>query len=471
MSRRAKTESTSRIADGKEWRVILGDVEEACKELEPSSFDAVLCDPPYGISFMGKKWDIKVPQAPLWEQVLRVLKPGAPLVAFSATRTYHRMACAIEDGGFEIGDMFAWLYGQGWPKGLDLSKAMDKRLGSPRGYKEDLNLRAPDEQKTHDFGHSGKAYSTEPTTETGNAWKGYNTALKPACEPACLAFKPFEGTYADNVLRFGVGGLNVDASRVGAGGGTRELGFEGTKGNSVYGAMRKGTVEQLPGVGRYPSNVIVGPHDARCALAGTRAGTGVAKVMKATGPTVGGKTGWATAPREALSISPRPDEEVWDCHPECPCAMLDAQSGRSAATGKAGPRGTFKPVEPGESKYGARGAHEVIGYGDAGGASRFFYCPKASGKERGSLNDHETVKPMDLMRYLARMLLPPPFEGRAPRILVPFCGSGSEMLGCMLGGWTDVTGIERDPHNAEVARWRVENARHRAREVVIGGKK
>ncbi len=446
---RTKTQRVARIADGKLWTVHHGDVQEVCKSLEACSFDAALSDPPYGISFMGKGWDYQVPQAALWAEVLRVLKPGAALISFSASRTYHRMAVQIEDGGFEAADMFSWLYGQGWPKGIDLSKAIDKQLGKPRGYVEAPELAAPDEQITHDFGHTGKRYDQEANTPEGAAWQGYNTQLKPGTEPAMLAYKPRAGTHAENVLAQWTGGLDIESSRVGTSGGTRESDFVSDKGNEVYGALKRGTVREIP-AGRYPSNVLLS-HQEDC----------------------------------------RADGEAWSCAPGCVVARLDAQSGKlkSSMSGRSTTEYKTDRAVLGDGL----GAATIFGYGDEAGASkyypafqfapgelaelqgaheRFYYQAKASGKERGSQNDHPTVKPMALMQYLAKMLLPPPRpDGKPRRILVPFCGSGSEMLGCLLAGWDEVVGIELDPHNAQVARWRVENARVRTTEVVIGGKR
>lgn len=389
---RRKHVAQALVAEGKKWEVLTGDVEQVCKSLEEDSFDAVLCDPPYGLSFMGKGWDHDVPSPELWKEVLRVLRPGAPCVAFSGTRTYHRMAWAIERAGFDVVDMFSWIYGQGWPKGLDLSKAVDKHLGAERkvvGHRSGI--------AGSGFGNVGHGLTssasavpiTEPATEQGRLWNGYNTQLKPAQEPAAVFFKPRVGTFAENAIEHGVGGFNIDASRVGESGGVRGVGFDPDKlsTNEVYGKKGKVTKVESAG-GRYPTNVLF-------------------------------------------------DGEA---HGELPPEQRE-----------------FFPAfdhEPGEVEAFELALH------------RYFYAAKAPDKERGSKNDHPTVKPIALMKYLATMLRPPKPNGR---VLVPFCGSGSEMTGCLLAGWSEVVGIELDPRMADVARWRISNFRVNRTEVVVGG--
>ena len=163
--------------------LMLGNCLDSLKTLEDNSVDSIVTDPPYGLSFMGKKWDYEVPSVAIWEECLRVLKPGGHLLAFAGTRTQHRMAVNIEDAGFEIRDMIAWVYGSGFPKSLDVSKAIDNAAGEE--------------------------------TEAAKQWQGWGTALKPALEPITVARKPFTGTVAENVLQHGTGALNVDGCRVG----------------------------------------------------------------------------------------------------------------------------------------------------------------------------------------------------------------------------------------------------------------
>ena len=201
-----------------------GDCLQVLRTLPDSSVDSCVTDPPYGLAFMGKKWDYDVPSE-VWQECLRVLKPGGHLLAFAGTRTQHRMAVRIEDAGFEIRDMIAWVYGSGFPKSLDVSKAIDKAAGAERevvgsyqgasnignkadgkmGYAPGTNYPAVD--RTVDI--------TAPATEAAKQWQGWGTALKPALEPITVARKPFPGTVAENVLQHGTGALNVDGCRVG----------------------------------------------------------------------------------------------------------------------------------------------------------------------------------------------------------------------------------------------------------------
>lgn len=186
---------------------------------ESNSIDAVVTDPPYGLSFMGKKWDYDVPSVEIWREVLRVLKPGGHLLSFGGTRTYHRLAVNIEDAGFEIRDQIMWIYGSGFPKSMDVSKAIDKQAGAEReviGISE--NNRDRSKHNYNSVGNVGSnATITVPATESSKQWQGWGTALKPANEPIVVARKPLEKglTVAVNIQKWGTGAINVDASRVG----------------------------------------------------------------------------------------------------------------------------------------------------------------------------------------------------------------------------------------------------------------
>jgi DNA modification methylase len=197
-----------------------GDCLEVLRAMADCSVDSIVTDPPYGLSFMGKKWDYDVPSQEIWAECLRVLKPGGHLLAFAGTRTQHRMAVRIEDAGFEIRDMLAWVYGSGFPKSLDVSKAIDKAAGVERekvpasgGLHSNRNL--------NDDGWANIGATTplmdgpDPCTPAAQQWQGWGTALKPALEPITMARKPLIGTVAENVLAHGTGGLNVDGCRVG----------------------------------------------------------------------------------------------------------------------------------------------------------------------------------------------------------------------------------------------------------------
>ena len=204
-------------------KIIHGDCLDKLKELEDNSVDAVVTDPPYGLSFMGKKWDYDVPSVEIWEECLRVLKPGGYLLAFAGTRTQHRMAVRIEDAGFEIRDMIAWVYGSGFPKSLNIGKAVDKLQGNEREVVGIQMLGGNAAQTTKEKGgtyaSNTNAVGVKPIevklTKGNSEWEGWGTALKPALEPITVARKPLaEKTVAENVLKYGTGGINIDESRV-----------------------------------------------------------------------------------------------------------------------------------------------------------------------------------------------------------------------------------------------------------------
>ena len=198
-------------------RIFHADCLEVLRELEDASVHAVVTDPPYGISFMGKRWDYDVPSVEIWAECLRVLKPGGHLLAFAGTRTQHRMAVRIEDAGFEIRDMLAWVYGSGFPKSLDVSKALDKAAGATReviGSKVTGRALGGSNWRNGDAGGQERVPVTAPATEQAREWSGWGTALKPSLEPITLARKPLSGTVAANVLEHGTGALNVDGCRV-----------------------------------------------------------------------------------------------------------------------------------------------------------------------------------------------------------------------------------------------------------------
>lgn len=191
-----------------------GDCLEVLRSMPDCSVDSIVTDPPYGLSFMGKKWDYDVPSVDVWGECLRVLKPGGHLLAFAGTRTQHRMAVRIEDAGFEIRDMIAWVYGSGFPKSLDVSKAIDKAAGAERVVIGETKKGAQTES-TGRYGAWGDGITpTAPSTDAAKEWQGWGTALKPALEPITVARKSLVGTVAENVLQHGTGAINVDGGRV-----------------------------------------------------------------------------------------------------------------------------------------------------------------------------------------------------------------------------------------------------------------
>ncbi|AXQ51338.1 DNA methylase [Mycobacterium phage Adahisdi] len=330
----------------------LGDCRDILTELEDASVDAILTDPPYELGFMGKKWDNSgiAFDVEMWEQCLRVLKPGEHLLAFGGSRTWHRLTVAIEDAGFEIRDSIAWLYGSGFPKSLDVSKAIDKAAGAER---EVIGTRRAGITPGGGLVRNGVTEAdkqhlvTAPATEAARQWQGWGTALKPAFEPVVVARKPLVGTVAANVLEHGTGALNIDACRV-------------------------GTADKLvrPEIQR---------HDNEVLGKGLGAGTQVEP---------GGR--WPTN------------------------VVLD-----EVQAAELGEPQRFFPV--------------------------FKYQAKAPTKERpGYVNEdgakvaHSTVKPLTLMRWLARLVCPP-----GGVILDPFAGSGTTAEACLLEGF-DCIAIENE---------------------------
>jgi len=335
------------------YQIKVGSNLDILPTLPDNSVDSIVTDPPYELGFMGKSWDASgiAHNVTLWRECLRVLKPGGHLLAFSGSRTYHRMTCAIEDAGFEVRDQMMWVYANGFPKSHNVSKSLNKK------YDE-----------------------TEPETEIAKKWDGWGTALKPAHEPIVLARKPLEGTVAENVLKWGVGGINIDDCRVGLG-------------------AKK----------------------------------------------------WET-----------PRGGIWATDTEAKANLIDNPKGRWPAN------------------FLHDGSDEIIELMPS--AARFFYCSKASHKDRDDgcdrletkekesliktsngtnpslknkfyptqrKNTHPTVKPTDLMTYLCRLVTPP--NGT---ILDPFTGSGSTGRGAILSGFNFI-GIELSAEYAQIAEARI----------------
>ena len=237
-------------------RLITGDSLEVLKGLEDNSVDSVVTDPPYGLRFMGRKWDYDVPSVAIWEQCLRVLKPGGHLLAFAGTRTQHRMAVNIEDAGFEIKDLIIWCYASGFPKSHNVSKAIDKAAGAER----EVIGKNPNTRKTSGnisiCKKNGSGTITAPATPEAQQWDGWGTALKPALEPITVARKPFKGTVANNVLEHGTGAINIDGCRVAHDEPIRIMKAQ-DGGDKVYGqGGRHEETTELKAAGRWPANLI-----------------------------------------------------------------------------------------------------------------------------------------------------------------------------------------------------------------------
>ena len=409
------------------YKILHGNNLDILPTLPDNSVDSIVTDPPYELGFMGKKWDSSgiAYSVELWQQCLRVLKPGGHLLSFGGTRTYHRVAVAIEDAGFELRDSIAWLYGSGFPKSLDVSKAINKAAG--------VEYEAKPASGVGFMNSSDDGYNTTlnqlsqvgQSTPEAQQWQGWGTALKPAFEPVIVARKPIEGTVANNVLKWGTGGLNIDASRIGSDI-TKDPNYQPNAKNHTghgssfsVGGENTRDKKDLPDAGfhnsqgRWPANLILDEYTAE---------------------------------------------------------LLDEQSGTiKGMVGRKKEKGFRFNVAEGGEEQGFSG-----GITDTGGASRFFYVAKASKRDRnegledlqerqavgggGGVGDylddvnsasgkfgsekapaknfHPTVKPTELMRYLVKLITPP-----GGTVLDPFTGSGSTGKAAILEGF-DFIGIE-----------------------------
>ena len=323
------------------------DCLDAMRKMPDNCIDAIVTDPPYGLNFMGKNWDHGVPGVEFWKEALRVAKPGAHLLSFGGTRTFHRIACAIEDAGWEVRDCIMWLYGSGFPKSMDISKAIDKKLGALRqvvGYSSNGVGSASDKMnhgRCDRTGHAtgdGKHYAiTEPSSSEAKKWNGWGTCLKPAYEPVIMARKPVEGTIVDNVLKYGTGGINIDECRIPfeSEADRKSTGMDrihtskvGALAGKVENDHERTTFMPRQTNGRFPANVL---HDGS---------DEVVELFPNTGTSAGGG-------RHTKGVG-------------------DNQQGNAF--------GSYSGGQPQDS----------IGYGDSGSAARFFYCAKASKKERNN---------------------------------------------------------------------------------------
>ena len=353
--------------------VIHGNSLNELPYLEDCSVDAVVTDPPYELGFMNKKWDASgiAYNVNIWAHCLRVLKPGGHLLAFGGTRTYHRMACAIEDAGFEIRDSINWIYGSGFPKSLDVSKAIDKAAGAEREIIGERKLGGNAAQSTKEKGGTYASNTnsvgvepisvpiTAPATDAAKQWEGWGTALKPAHEPIVLARKPFEDTVANNVMQHGTGALNIDKTRIGEGG----QGTWASPRGGIWKTDPDQKAELLSStVGRWPANVIIDD-----------------------------------------SI-----EATWT--PYFYCAKASKSEKNAGLDG-------MPEKRPDERTSTGMGTFEQKGVAK-------------------QANHHPTVKPLELMKYLCRLITPP--NGT---ILDPFAGSGSTLVAATLEGFNSI-GIE-----------------------------
>lgn len=452
--------------------MVNADCLDHLRSLADNSIDAVVTDPPYGLGqvkdigglitawmgdyapdqfvgatgFMGKAWDATVPPPAVWKEVLRVLKPGGHALVFAAPRTHDLMGISLRIAGFEIRDCISWIFGSGFPKSLDISKAIDKKEGHWRGragavISDNSSLSAPNYERTE---------KGEPITAAAAA-AGWGTALKPACEPAILCRKPIsEDTIADNVLLHGTGAINIDASRIKISD-EDSSGWSGSKSWNVDSTFTESgaCTSRTKPVGRFPANLILS-HNDDCELVGTKeVGTGKTGMIEFSQPDIRGNNFNNTETKQTGLGMTYGKETVpdWKCTDGCPVALLDEQSGIKC--GAAAP--VKKKSTPLTTNIDNYKSHSNVGddglsfRGDTGGASRFFYCAKASTAERLGFNGHPTVKPLKLMSYLIRLITPP-----GGLLLDPFTGSGTTGVAAFKQGFRFL-GIEKEKNYYEIA--------------------
>lgn len=458
------------------YNLMLGNNIERLRELPDNSVDSVVTDPPYGLSFMNKKWDYDVPSVEFWKEAYRVLKPGGHILSFGGTRTYHRMVVNIEDAGFEIRDQIMWLYGSGFPKSLNIGKAVDKLEGNERevvGRLENYQNKSSGGANSHMM-EEVKPRIDLDITKGQSEWEGWGTALKPANEPICLARKPLsEKSVAENVLKWRTGGINIDGCRVGTDDKLSRPVFK-TNDTNIYGGGKGMPVETLGhDEGRFPANIIL---ECICD-----------EVIKGEkGEKTQTKTNINNKEANWFRNAGGDKEERWsfndkgDIHtnPMCPCRLMDEQSGMSKT--RADLNYKHNKTESNSEVFQSRGTYTPRQ--DSGGASRFFYQAKVSKKERNmgldhfeevdesrnkafdveggrkskydlsvKKNNHTTVKPINLMIYLCRLITPP-----GGVILDPFMGSGSTGIAALLGGYNFI-GMEMDVDYMKIAEGRIKN--------------
>ena len=520
--------------------ILKDDCLEVMKAMKPNSVDAIVTDPPYGLEFMGKEWDklwdkrefgkteyskksftcsdgstrktnpvtrnLNNPnykaglEAQLWHtqwltEAYRVLKPGGSMLVMGGTRTSHRLACAIEDSGFIIKDTLMWIYGSGFPKAQDLGKMIDKRAGKER---EIIGKRLSEGGKTGFKTFKGGSMVsagreidvTIPSTDLAKHWDGFKVGgIKPAYEPIIWAVKPPEGSYVDNVLKWGVGAVNVDECRIGFDNDEQEM-IDNRSGKGwgtnqcSFGGRDEGTFKSHS-KGRFPANVILS-HHLECVQVGTKRVKGEGRPKRFQG-SKGGAFSKAYGNQE---VTTDPDGletvESWDCHPDCAVRMLDEQSGvLKSGNGNRGIHGSgdMFPIKPMTRNFN----------GDSGGASRFFYCAKASRGERNAglegmeeksvarmghgnneqdektqsfiakmKNVHPTVKPIKLFEYLIKLVTR---EGQI--ILDPFIGSGTTAIATHNTGRKCI-GIEKEDEYLIIAKRRIDYWRNQPKQMEMG---
>jgi site-specific DNA-methyltransferase (adenine-specific) len=398
------------------FEILTGDNRDTLKTLEDNSIDAIVTDPPYGIDFLGKSWDANTGAVETYQECLRVLKPGGHILAFSAARTYHHLAVTLEQAGFEIRDQIMWIYSSGFPKAQDVGKQIQKKLGVKQTEKLQSNgpanglARMTFNQSDPDkFAETKFKETVVCTDEIAQQWSGWKTSLKPAHEPICMARKPFTGSTRDNVLKWGVGALNIDASRIPyadqkdidtylnnkAGPAERSNANHGEKIGMFEGSVGfkniKKTItpeEDLPDGGRFPSNVI----------------------------------GEISDEYQKYFYCPKVSRKERHIGFEDPGAQTRRARDKDGNV-----------LNYAEKKQGAS-ANVLV--------EQFQLCDKG--------NNHPTVKPVELMKYLIRLVTPP-----NSIVLDPFCGSGSTGMAATELGHSFI-GCEMNPEYVEIAQKRIQ---------------
>ena len=437
---------------------------EDCKitmqQMPAESIEFCITDPPYLLEFMGKEFDKQHKnmdgendgqRMQKWheewvKEAYRILKPGGYLVTFAGSRTFHRLASAMEDVGFEIRDVIFWAYGSGFPKSLNISKTIDRYKGAEReivGTGADYGHEKGDKG----YGFKEEYHITKPATPEAEKWDGWGTALKPAYEPIVIGMKKLDRNFVNNALVHGVAGINIDASRVGTSGGVEKVNIEkDSASHDGKGFGCDGELNELD-KGRWPANVIL-THHPDCECIGTKkikGGKGNDKIQDTSerssfNKSIKGIRRVGHADENGMEII-----EEWNCHDDCPIKIMDEQSGNVG--GKWGKQGDT--IKGSDAKKGEKYI------GDHGGASRFFYTAKPSSTERNAglgnqENIHPTKKPVDLMRYLVQMFSTP--DGGV--VYDPFSGSGATLIACKILDRPYI-GSEMDPEYYEICKQRL----------------
>ena len=486
----------------------LGDCLDVLRGLPADSVDAIVTDPPYGLAeiktemvvkaltawlggdrlhvpdgrgFMGREWDKFVPPPGIWDEALRVLKPGGHLLSFAGTRMSDLMMLSIRLAGFKVFDSVAdltgqdapglmWIHGQGFPKSRDIGKDIDRMAGAER---EAIGPnRWQGRKPTADHSRQGLTFAddayvrpvdpplTAPATEEAARWEGWGTALKPAWEPIVVARKPLsEGSVAGNVLRWGTGGLNIAATKVSHGADVDLTDTQRQQTSTPGWRFRSDHVQpKYAPDGRWPTNLVLS-HSAGCVPAGTRQVRGDRSGQE-RGKRPGGFGDVGAERGDKRPNGPQYGDadglevvEVWVCDVSCPVGELDRQSGATVSRSSVG-RQTPKQGTPALGNFA--GTDRFAGHDDTGGASRFYpvfkYQAKAPASERPRLEDgtaHETVKPLGLICWLVRLITPP-----GGTVLDMFAGSGPVGEAAVIEGFRCVL-IEKERKSAELIRKRL----------------